>query len=342
MEKNNGVGKKVAIVLIYAVGLAYSAVFFVSAYVSPLSILIGVLGLLFCYLFNALIHESGHLIFAKIFGFKPIKFSFSFFNFDLTQKRLKIYLKWSDYAGETDVIPTRSGNYKRRYTAVLLGGLFGGFIASFFLAAMFFLFLKNGYISGLFAFFPLAFSSFLINVIPSLIPNSDGAFIKAVGDEKNEDGIEAYFEVLYLLNEGKTFAEMPNELFFERDCDDLLYQESKLCELMLFEEEDDRDRIKKLADDLFSVRMRQEDVGRELVYAYSVLGDREKVNALEAEIASCDRFDDLRSKRALIAYAKLREDDAYVKVAKPTALRGCDGWYLRGEGLFNRKLIEKL
>ncbi len=340
--KKNKIAKIIWLCVIYVLAAVYSVVFFISVYKGPISIPIGIVGALLLYILNALIHECGHLAAAKIYGFKPIKFSFSVFNFDFTQKKVKFYLRRSDYAGETDVVPTKSGNYVKRYTAVLIGGLAGGFLSFVLFALLFFIFAFNGYIAALFASFPLVLASFLINMIPRLLPNSDGAFIVAVTDEKNRRSIDAYFEILYLLNDGKTFAEMPSELFFSRDMGDLMYQEAKLCELMLAEEIGDREKILSAANDLFTLEFRLEDVGRELVYAYSVLGDREKINALQAEIASCDKANDLRSKRALIAYAKLRDDEKYVEVAMPTALKECKEWYLKGEGRFNEKLIEKI
>ena len=334
--------KRALILLIYLGGLAYAALLAVISYKSWVDALLFVIGLPLCYFFTALMHECGHLLLAKLFGFKAIGFSVGFLHFSFKNGKTEFKFGFSDYAGETDVIPIKDGNFVKRYRYVILGGLIGGLLAVLILALLYYIFAFYGLIASLFVSFPISIAAFAINSLPSLISSSDGAVLRSLSYKENAECAERYLEILYNLYCGKTFTEMDESLFTIPDKDNFLYEEILLVNLMLAEERDDEEQIGDILELSKGVENSFYDFDREIAFAGCVLGDIEQVEGLKRIVELSYALEDINSQRLRLYYSKLAGDIKYVEIAKPTALKACKEWYLKGEAKFNEKMIERI
>lgn len=141
MKKNSGtVGAVVGIVL--SVAIACSAIFLIVLKFDNLKIydwfliaFFAVIGLIGGYLCHNLLHETGHLIFAKLSGAKIFEVAFCGFVFTSGEKP-KIDLK-SGVGGWTSFIPSEPSKSEKVLTASLNGGLVGSLLSLFISYALF-------------------------------------------------------------------------------------------------------------------------------------------------------------------------------------------------------------
>ena len=328
------------ITVIYLLGAAYSAVFAVSVYSNFWSIILFIAGGALCYMLGAAMHEAGHILASKIFGFKVVGYSIGCITVDKKSGR-KITLAYSDYAGETEVVPIRDGNFKNRYFAVIAGGLFGGFLSCVLIGALYFVFSFNELIAALFITFPLVTAWFIINLVPKLVPNSDGSFLYLLCNEDSKSEVEKYLKILYRLNKGETFSEMDGALFDAKCGDGFLSEEILTARLMRAEEEENFAVMKECLQTLAMSDNLLEDTEKELLFAACVLNDGNAVERFKRVLPLCDAADDLRSQRALIAHADFFGDENYVAIAKPSAIKSAREWYLKGEGRFTEIVLQR-
>ena len=333
--------KRIIIALIYLLAAAYTAAFAVSVYSDFRSIILIAAGGGACYMFSSALHEAGHILASKIFGFKVVGYSVGLINVDKTLGK-KIRIKRSEYAGETDVVPIADKNFSKRYFFVIFGGLAGGFVACVLVAVLFAVFTFNRLIAALFISFPLLIAMFIINLVPGIVPSSDGSYLAAIGKEENRKQIENYFGVLYGLYQGKTFSEIDEELFSPEDVGGVLYEELITVRLMRAEEEDNAESMRECLKLLDGLENRLIDTDKELLCAATILGDEGAIERFKWVKSQCDAYDDLRSMRVLISCAKADGDENYVAVAKASALRAAEKWYLKGEGRFTANMLKRL
>lgn len=329
---------KIGVTLVYLIGLVYSIAFLISDYKDFWSIVLYLIGGTACYIFAVFLHEAGHILLSKLFGFKVVGYSVGFIKIEKYYKK-KVKYGFSDYAGETEVIPIKNGNFTNRYKAVIFGGIAGGFIACLLIGSMRFIFAFNSRLTVLFAVFPILVAWFIVNAVPDLISDSDGSFLKILSDGKTAEDMEKYLGILYNLNLGLSFSEINENLFSFSDSG-AIYEETLTLKLLRAEELGDGEEIKKVAGEIKGLENRLADTDKELLVALALLGEKEEISDLKYVLSLCDG-DDLRSMRTLIAYAFSEGDKKYLEVAKPTALKIAKSWQLKGEGKFTEILLEK-
>ena len=84
----------------------------------------------------------------------------------------------------------------------------------------------------------------------------------------------------------------------------------------------------------------EDEIYFELLYKYLIDGNDEKVKEYESVLSFCYGETPIEE-RILLAYAKYRGDEEYIKTAKPTAIKICDKQKsCQGDALYNKKLIE--
>ena len=112
------------------------------------------------------LHECGHILFARSQGMKIKMTKFSFFRFLEREGKLRFSLASPFRTDQTQAIPLRSGNMKKRAELYTIGGLvFGGIYA--FILLLFALLLQGKNIACFFwGGFPYAAYLFLINAVP--------------------------------------------------------------------------------------------------------------------------------------------------------------------------------
>ena len=262
MKNKGDLLRKAGVILIYAAASVYTAFFVAPVYQDFWSAPLFILGCVLCYAFCAFVHEGGHVLFANRLGFKVVGFSVGALKFDFTSGK-KIGFGFSEYAGETDVVPVRGGDLLKRYKAVIFGGLASGFLSVAVIGALYFVFAFNKHIAVLFASFPIAVAWVTINTLPGVVKTSDGSFLKEFGKEENSFALEKYLNILYLLYEGKSFSEI-DEKFFDFDGEkSIVCEELLVARLMRAEEEGDEGKIAEIIGRLKSLENRLADTDKE-------------------------------------------------------------------------------
>ncbi|MBO4262694.1 MAG: hypothetical protein J5903_02795, partial [Clostridia bacterium] len=246
MRENNlprmdrGAISKAIIIFLYVIAAALAALFTYLKATRFYEILFALAGCAAAYFSTVLLHEVGHLVFGAANGIKTLVFSVGAFSFDLRYER-RLKFVFGDYAGKTDMIPVK---YKEDmlsgYKATVFGGLlFGAIAAAAFFAAYFVV--GSVWAKLFFSGFTFAFVSVILNSVPRLIPTSDASVLRRLKDTSFAEEYGNYLKILFLLYDGKSFSEMPEELFVGESEDTLL------CALSRAEEEDDKGNIARIA-----------------------------------------------------------------------------------------------
>lgn len=163
---------------------------------------------------GVLVHEAGHLLFGACAGMKCVSFSVGFFSFSPRGK--KVSLRISPTAGETQLIPNKTSNMRRRMMAATLGGALLNFTVGTVFAVLFFL-LPN---PPALLFFELLAPFQLYEAVAAILPaelnagKTDGALFSEL--KKKTDEADVLLRVLTaqgMLEKG-SFSDLPQELLF--------------------------------------------------------------------------------------------------------------------------------
>lgn len=172
-------------------------------------------------LINAIMHECGHLIFAKMNGFKLSEMVIWFCRW--SKRREKIYFSFTmmgEQAGYTETFPKTTENLKKRYALSSLGGLIGSFICMIVGVVPLFL---TGYISfEIYAFwamlFPLGAYYFFGNALPVVtngVKNDGAVIISLIKDDDDSKVMLSLLAIQAQLFDGKTPSEIDEKYYFD-------------------------------------------------------------------------------------------------------------------------------
>lgn len=170
------------------------------------------------YIFLSFMHELGHLAFAKAYGFSIAGFSFWIVHVDRRAGR-KVRFYWDAVAGSTAVYPTEKTDLTG-YRRVVGGGLlFSAIVTALF--ALLFLALPSPKGKPWFSVWTVGLAFTLINLIPYLIPTSDGTLLALLKNENELAAANASLAITRGLAAGRTFSEMEDGLFAVKDASDV-------------------------------------------------------------------------------------------------------------------------
>ena len=161
-----------------------------------------------------LVHELGHLLFGAFAGMKCVSFSVGFLGIS---RGKGVSLQLSAAAGETQMIPRKTKNLRRRVMAATLGGIVMNFIVGAAVCVLFFLLPKTPAL----VFFALLAPFQLYEGIAAVLPaelsagRTDGALFSELKDNTAESDV--FLRVLTaqgMLEQGE-FSDLPRSLLFD-------------------------------------------------------------------------------------------------------------------------------
>ena len=170
------------------------------------------------YIILSLAHELGHLAFAKAYGFSVAGFSFWIVHVDRRAEKKTSFYR-DAVAGSTAVYPTEKTDLTG-YRRVVGGGLLFSAIVTVLFALLFFVF-PQPKVKIWFSVWTVGLAFTLINLIPYLIPTSDGTLLALLKNENELAAANASLTVTRGLAAGKTFSEIEDGLFAVKGASDV-------------------------------------------------------------------------------------------------------------------------
>lgn len=173
-------------------------------------------GFIGTFIITSAFHELGHLLFARLCGFKIVEFNFLFFNFTLVDGKYKLAfrLNFKDF-GVVSFLPEVEEVNKRKIFLASVGGLFFNFILLVVYLTFFVYSFENSRILFCLigAQFLIPFYLFFINFIP-FDYTFDGYFLfKFLKDSEESEMILNAFTVGGLIYNGLEPINLPEKYF---------------------------------------------------------------------------------------------------------------------------------
>ena len=315
----------------------------------PLYALILIPSVLFTVQFTALFHEFGHCISAVSNGFEVYYFKFSWFTVDKFGKRKFSFSLFGEHLGEIRFYPKTERGYADSYAKTIKGGIWGNLLIAIILNVFLVLGLLGVFggaspvIALIFSFAPYSVYALLINTIPWFHPENDGSALSKLKSESEKQAVENLFGIQKALFEGKTYANIPKGYFstagdvsqnFKLPI--LTYALRRAIEL------GDEDSSSAIVSLLEREDFADNEIYCEMLYKFIIDGNAVKIDEYKEVLSFCEE-DSLAYLRTNLAYMKHVGDDAYVSVAKPTAIKVCDKYKgCVGDAIYNKNLIERI
>lgn len=335
----------IAMVVIVALGCLAITVF---SGVKPIFWLIALPSIYLTVQLTALFHEFGHYLSAVKNGFEVYYFSFSNFILDkYGRKKFKMSFS-SEHLGEIRFYPKKEGRYHKSLEKALIGGLLGNCLIAVILNALLVLSLfgvfgtASPYLSIGFSFSPYALYAWMVNAIAWFHPENDGSQVLRLRRNENErQAVDNFYSIQKSLFDGKSYVDIPKGFFtVEKDVSPSVKIPLTVYALRRAIESRDDATATAIACVLEGEEFSENEIYFELLYKYLIDGNDEKVKEYESVLSFCYGETPIEE-RTLLAYAKYRGDEEYIKTAKPTAIKICDKQKsCQGDALYNKKLIE--
>ena len=262
------------------------------------------------------LHELGHIFFAFSCDMELNYAKFFCFQVQRISGRLRFCLASPFAPDETQVVPKRGGDMKKRATFYTLGGLIVQGAFTFLFTCVVVVLACLGIQSFLFwGFLPYAWYLFLLNVAPFAYPSGKTDMLVYLGLKKGESvekNMLNAMEIQGRLYAGESFAEIEETLYFSAP---QLCEDEPLYAMMLDlqyryyleknEQEKAAERLNRLASaQAYLTEKEVEKIAAELTYMHALGGDYERAKDCSK---LCEEFlenEDAVAKRALAAYCK--------------------------------------
>ena len=324
------------IVFVYA-GLTMSAVW------TLLGVALGVIA-------APIIHEAGHILFAKCSGMKIMYSKFFCFQLRRKGKRLRFGFASPFAAEQTQVVPKYGENMRSRVIAYTLGGLLvsGVFCA---LILLFALILKDNFL--LWAMLPYTAYLFLLNLAPFYYSAGKTDMLVFVGLKKEydvEENMLAAMKIQGFLFAGETFTQIDRGLYFDAP---QLREDEPLYGVMLDlryryyiengDVEDAADCLNRLVvSQAYLTEEEVERVAAECVYMHALNGDRERADECGLLCKAYLSGESASAKRILAAYSCAFGKTEAVEPLKAQAEAALKGEIIKGVAQFERILLSRI
>ena len=342
-------------VLLTALLLAgYVFAFYFAWQIGTKEIISVLIGMVYGFVFAPIFHELGHLCFAQINGMEYVYFKAFCFRFIRKDGRVKFSLASPFAADQTQVIPKRGGNMKKRVASYAIGGLiFEGVMLAFLLAGAIVCAVLGAVTFVLWAMIPYFAYLFLLNVIPAYLAGgkTDAAVYRGIKKgEDVEQNMLAAMEIHGQLYEGKSFAEIDKSWFFDQPqlCEDeplfavMLDLRYRYC-LEKGDFDEAADQLNRLAQT--QAYLSDEEVGKiaaELAYMHAVNQDIERAEECEKLCFSYLSKDITTAHRIQAALAYMRKDFEEVEIRKELAEKALNKERIQGNAKFEKVLLSRI
>lgn len=306
-----------------------------------------------------LFHEVGHLIAGKINGFAFISMTVWFFKWSKVRGKITFsFVMFGDEAGYTEMVAKTTDDLANKLKKMTLGGLIATAIPMLLGVIPFFFAGKLPLFAFcLFAMFlPIGIYTFFDSTLPmsSGGAGNDGKVL--LGLRKNDDDTKVILSMLAVQSElfnGKTPAEIDEKYYFDLPQlaeDDLNFAMLLSARYDYYLDKKDYENAKKTSDRLISIsdylpKSYLNIVKTNALYAACTFAKNE--DAADELMAELEKYLDkrngsleVRAKIAYILYIRKEKDalDVFYKKGVKEANRA----RLRGQGLFERKLLEEM
>ena len=315
-----------------------------------------IIGFIFSIILAPAIHEVGHIAFGSLVDMECVYVKF----FCFQAKRVNGEMEPSfvipfDVSDQTQMIPTKGGDMKRRASLYTLGGLIFSLAILTVIVFVGIVLSVIGYPNYLlWGLVPYILYLLVYNIAPVEYESgkTDALVFSGIENgEASEQNMLAAMEIQGQLYEGKSFAEIDETLFLANP---QLCEDEPLFAVMLdlkYRYYMEKGDMRMAADCLNRLAQAQEyipneelqKIAAEFVYMHSIKGNKEL--ALESA-KSCKRY--LRKdtsatrNRIMAAFALVKGEDEQAKEYKETALQELKNERIKGVAKFEEILIERI
>ena len=195
------------------------------------------------------------------------------------------------------------------------------------------------------SFSPYSLYAYAINAIPWFHPLNDGAQIKNLKlNEEERQAVDNLYAIQKQLFDGKTYEEIPKGYFnFGTSVSAEVKAILTVYALRRAIESDDAQNASVIASALELQQFSNDEIFYELLYWFILQKDEQKIKEYSSILSFSANSDEPIVFRTVLAHAKYRQDEEYIKIAKPTAVKLCrESRLCKGDALYNLKLIERL
>ena len=312
------------------------------------------IGMVYGFVFAPIFHELGHLWFAQVNGMEYVYFKAFCLRFVRKNGKVKFSLASPFAADQTQVIPKRGGNMKKRAARYAVGGLvFEGAMLVILLAGAIVCAYLGAITFVLWAMIPYFAYLFLLNVIPARLSGGKTDVAVYRGIKKGEDAEQnmlAAMEIHGQLCEGKSFAEIDEKWYFNQP---QLCEDEPLYAVMLdlqYRYYLEKNQLEKAADRLNRLAGAQaylgdkevEKIAAELTFLHALNGDYERANDCSKLCENYLRSEEAAAKRVLAAYCKAFGKEEAVEALIGQAEEILENERIKGQAKAERILLARL
>ncbi|MBQ8685411.1 MAG: hypothetical protein IJ514_04495 [Clostridia bacterium] len=311
-------------------------------------------GLAVGFVLSPTLHELGHIAFAEATAMR-IVFA-KFFCFKIYEKQGKLRLAFASpfAADQTQAIPNKGGDMKKRAAIYTLGGLiFGGAFLAVILAAAIVCTALGATSFYLWGVVPYAAYLFLLNVLPVEYASGKTDALVYRGIKKGYDAEKtmlAAMEIQGRLAEGYGFSELEESLYYDAP---QLCEEEPLFAVMLdlrYRYHLEKGELERAADALnrlafvepYLTDAEVEKIAAELVYMHSINGD---LQSAEENGAACKEYlkgESATAKRVLAAFSAAFGKKEEAKVLVDQARNALEKERIAGVKKFESVLLSRI
>ena len=308
---------------------------------------------------NALVHEWGHVIAGKKNGFEILSVTVWFFRWTRRNGKLRTdFVMMGEEAGATEMLPKSTENLSKRLKSATRGGIIASLIMTVVSVAPLFL---SSVLPGVAYYllsvsFPVSAYYFFGSALPMSSGGvlNDGAVVS--GLKKGDDVSEVTVGLLKIHSElfnGKSPSEIDGSLYF--DLPQLAEDEPNFIMLLnaryaYYIDKGDTENAKKVSDRLMGLLDYMPVAVKNVVKADALYNactfdfDEEEADNLMYELDkylnNVNSVTNVRIKLAYLLYVRKEKENAEVLYKK--AMKEAKRCTVRGIGLFEEKLIEKM
>ncbi len=313
-------------------------------------------GFVVSYIVAPVLHELGHIVFAKMQNMSIVYAKFSFFKWTGKNGKTRLCFASPFAMDETQVIPKTSGNMLYRARRYTIGGLvFGGvyFVTVAIAATLLTLFAK-GYVSyAVLGLLPYAGYLFLLNVFPCRYGGGKTDMLVYNGLKRGDDGEKTMLSAMEIqgqLYEGKSYGEIDEKWYFDLP---QLPEDEPLFAVMLdlrYRYWLDKGDLEKAADCLNRLANAQtylsdwevEKIAGELTYMHILSGDRDRAQACAKLCDGYLQSERISAKRILATVAFFDGRGEETRALKGQAELLMEKSEIAGEVAFEKNLLSRL
>lgn len=304
--------------------------------------------------FAPILHELGHILFAKINRMELVESKF--FCFRLYRKNGEIKLSFASpfSQDETQVLPKTEENMSSRAIAYALGGVIVEGAALFAVAVLAIVFAcinQSNYF--LFGLLPYLSYLFLLNILPLEYASGKTDILVCRGIKKGypaEQAMLTAMEIHGALYSGKTFLELEEEKIKSFP---VLAEDEPMFAVILdlkYRYYLNKNQLEKAGDCLnrlvavqeYLPAAQVEQIAAELVYFHSIYGNQESAQACSEYCKEYLKTDTPLAKRALAAYSNAFGKEEAVAPLLEQARKLLETERIQGVKVFEETLLSRI